>query len=186
MESKLSIRELTLTDLPKILDYWFTASDAHLEGMGVDLNKMPDRKDFTAGLTNQINLPINEKNAFCVIWEIDGKAIGHCNTNPTIFGDQANFHLHIWYPENRRQGHGLSLLRMSIAAFFYRLQLKKLVCEPYALNPAPNRAMEKLGFTFIREYTTIPGSINKEQVVKRWEMVREEYEQVRAKWQKQV
>jgi hypothetical protein len=45
-----------------------------------------------------------------------------------------------------------------------------LYCEPYALNPAPNKTLEKLGFKFLKTYTTIPGWINFEQEVNLWEL----------------
>jgi hypothetical protein len=50
------------------------------------------------------------------------------------------------------------------------IPLKKLFCEPYALNPAPNKTLEKIGFEFVKEYITTPGWINFEQPVKLWMM----------------
>jgi RimJ/RimL family protein N-acetyltransferase len=65
---------------------------------------------------------------------------------------------------------------MTLPLFFERLQLKKLYCEPYALNSAPNKSLEKVGFEFIKEYITIPGSLNFEQPVKRWELSYEKFQ----------
>lgn len=48
--------------------------------------------------------------------------------------------------------------------------MKKLYCELYALNPAPNKTLEKVGFTFIKEHITVPGLLNFEQPVKLWEL----------------
>ena len=64
---------------------------------------------------------------------------------------------------------------MTIPCYFKNLQLKKLICEPYALNPAPHKTLEKLGFQFEKEYVTVPGSINFEQPVKRWVLSFESY-----------
>ena len=77
--------------------------------------------------------------------------------------------------DTRKKGMGAQLLEMTIKLFFENLKLKKLCCEPYALNPAPNKTLEKVGFSFVKEYITVPGSINFEQPVKRWEMTREAY-----------
>ncbi len=63
---------------------------------------------------------------------------------------------------------------MSLPFFFKNLQLKNVFCEPYALNPAPNRTLEKVGFECLEEYVTVPGYLNFEQPVKRWRMSREQ------------
>ena len=167
----LSIRELQIDDISLIADYWLLSDPNYMKSMGVDLAKLPLRDDFTRMLTNQLKLPIEVRNAYCLIWELDEKAIGHSNTNPTIFGKEAFFHTHIWKAENRKTGYGADLLRMSIATYFNKLSLKKLIGEPFAHNPAPNRLLEKLGFKFIRKYKTTPGSLNFEQEVNRWELI---------------
>lgn len=165
---KLSIREAGESDVPLIGDYWFTSSEEHLVGMGVDVTKMMPRQDMEAMLSRQFGLPLKERNSFCLIWEVDGEPIGHCNTNPTEFGKEAKMHLHIWKPELRRKGIGQQLLRMSVERMFDQLDLKRLICEPYALNPSPNKAVEKIGFKFDRAYTCVPGGHNFEQKVNRW------------------
>ena len=38
--------------------------------------------------------------------------------------------------------------------------------------------MEKLGFEFIKEYITVPGFINFEQPVKRWELTLQKFRQL--------
>ena len=48
-----------------------------------------------------------------------------------------------------------------------------LICEPYAHNQAPNGILPELGFTKVKTYRTIPGAINFEQQVNRWELKRE-------------
>lgn len=173
MTSALSVREITVSDIPLIADYWTTSSDSHLKSMGVDLDKIPDRENFISMLENQLSLPIQERNAVAFIWEMNGKPIGHCNTNPTKFGGEANMHLHIWKQENQKRNIGTELLKKTIPLLFEKLELNRLYCEPYALNPAPNRILEKVGFAFVKEYVTVPGSINFEQPVKQWLMIRE-------------
>jgi hypothetical protein len=46
------------------------------------------------------------------------------------------------------------------------------------LNPAPHKALEKLGFEFEKEYITVPGSINFEQPVKRWGLSYDTYNKI--------
>jgi RimJ/RimL family protein N-acetyltransferase len=173
--NNLSIRELQHHDIPAIVNYWMTASDAHLTNMGVDLKKMLSAEQFTQFLEKNINTPIEQRISCCIIWEVDGKPVGHTNTNPTKFGEEAFMHLHLWNTDTRRKGLGTELVKLTLPYYFETLKLKRLFCEPYALNAAPNRTLEKAGFEFVKEYITTPGFINFEQPVKRWQMTRERF-----------
>ena len=170
MQQQLSVREIRESDIDLIIHYWLTAGDDYLTAMGVDLHKMPSKEEWQAMLTAQIQLPYSEKKSYCTIWELNGKPIGHSNVNNISFGEQAYMHIHIWYAEERKMGFGVAFIKMSLVLFFENLQLKKVCCEPYALNAAPNKTLAKAGFQFVKEYTTIPGSINFEQPVKLWEI----------------
>lgn len=174
----LSVRELQETDLPRLLDYWFTATPAFLEGMGVDLSKMPHREDFRQMLLGQLNTPLKDRSSYCVIWLKDGEPVGHSNTNPSYFGKEAKMHLHLWEADSRQKGLGSEFVKLSLPWFFNNLQLQELWCEPYALNPAPNKTLEKLNFRFVKEYITTPGFINFEQPVKQWQLTRAEFEKL--------
>ena len=127
-------------------------------------------------LASQLALPLEERRAYALIWLVDDVPVGYCNVNPMQFGAEANMHLHFWKAEHRKRGLGVPLVRLSLPWFFSRLQLQRLICEPYAHNPAPNKALERLGFAFERSYVTVPGSINTEQEVKRWVLTREAFE----------
>jgi ribosomal-protein-alanine N-acetyltransferase len=172
---KLNVREIQLEDIPLIANYWSNSDPAFLEGMGVDLAKLPGIDTFIQMLTRQIQLPVTEKQSYALIWEIDGKPSGHSNVNQIRFGVEAFMHLHLWQDASRRKGLGEQLVRLSLPFYFERMQLLRLFSEPYALNPAPNKTLPKLGFEFVKRYTTIPGSINKEQEVNRWVLKRERY-----------
>jgi RimJ/RimL family protein N-acetyltransferase len=167
---RLSIREAENSDISHIADYWINSSSEHLTSMGVEISKLPSREDFTTMLSHQLSLPIRNRNSYCLIWEVNSVAIGHSNTNPTRYGEEAYFHTHIWSAGSRKSGYGSSLLKMSIERFFSELNLKKLVGEPFANNPAPNGLLKKLGFNFIKKYRSTPGSLSSEQLVNRWEM----------------
>lgn len=156
------------SDVAAIVRYWTQSSPEHLQAMGVDVSKLPAPAALSQLLHTQLQLPLPDRRSFCLIWEADGAPIGHCNTNPTYFGEYAYMHLHLWSAATRQQGIGLSLLKMSLPVFFHTLQLRKLYCEPYALNEAPNRTLAKAGFRLEMEYVTTPGSLNFEQPVKRW------------------
>lgn len=158
------------SDVPLIIRYWLSATPEHLQGMGVDLSKMPARAQWEAMLNTQLSLDYPDKPSYCIILEIEGEAVGHCNVNKIAYGKEAYMHLHIWDEANRKQGWGAPLVRLAIPYFFNNLRLKKLCCEPWALNPAPNKTLEKIGFRFVKSFVTTPGSLNFEQEVNLWEL----------------
>ena len=172
----LSVREMQISDIPDFLKYWYDADPAYMLNMGVDINKMPPREQLYQMLLEQLNTPIENRRSCCVVWENDGEAIGHSNTNPTTYGDEAKMHLHLWSPEKRKKGMGTELVRMTLPYYFKNLKLKTLWCEPYALNAAPNKTLEKVGFTLVKEYFGVPSFISFEQPVKQWRMLHADFE----------
>jgi [ribosomal protein S5]-alanine N-acetyltransferase len=168
----LSVREITAADVAPLVDYWLTATPQFLRGMGADPAKIPDRATWENMLHEQIATPYTEKKAYCIIWLVNEQPIGHSNVNKIVFGDEAYMHLHVWNAALRGTGYGRQLLEKTIPFFFKNLQLKKLYCEPYAHNPAPNKILPKAGFRFVKSYTTTPGYLNFEQEVNLWEMDR--------------
>lgn len=174
------VRELTAADIPFIVRYWTESQPAHLAAMGVDLLKVPPAEALAAGLQKQLGVPYEEKSAYCLIAEVDGTAIGHCNTNPTQFGGEAYMHLHLWQGVSRGQGLGSQMVLGALPYFFGNLQLHTLYSQPYARNEAPSRTLQKVGFAFDKEYITVPGSLNFEQPVKRWVLTRARYERLAA------
>lgn len=173
--SLLAVREIQHNDIESLTDYWFKSDPEFLINMGVDLSKMPTREQWKQMLEQQISQSYKDKQSYCIIWLLDNKPIGHCNINRIIFGEEAYMHLHIWNNDNRTKGLGLQFVKMTLPYFFKNMLLKKICCEPYALNPAPNKTMERLGFDYIKEYVTVPGWINFEQPVKQWELTLEKF-----------
>ena len=176
--TQLSVRELQQSDIEPLSDYWFKSDPSFLVNMGVDLSKIPPREEWEQMLIEQISQSYDEKKSYCIIWLVNDEPVGHSNVNRIIFGEEAYMHLHIWQKGNRTKGLGMQFIKMTLPWFFEKMQLKKLCCEPYALNPAPNKTMEKLGFEFIKEYVTIPGWINFEQPVKHWELTYQKFKQL--------
>lgn len=172
----LSTRELLPGDVQLIVNYWQTAEPAFLLGMGVDLKKMPPPEQLKEMIADQLNHPYENKKAYAIIWLVNGGPVGHCNVNKIIFGEEAYMHLHLWNNDTRQKGIGASLVKMTLPWFFKNLQLKNLYCEPYALNPAPNRTLEKVGFELVKEHVTIPGYLNFEQPCKLWKLSYDRYQ----------
>ena len=81
-------------------------------------------------------------------------------------------HLHIVDPELRRAGLGSESVRRTTAIYFEVLELQRLFCEPNAFNVAPNRTLQRAGFTYVKTHTTVPGPLNYHQAVTRWVLER--------------
>lgn len=176
---ELSVREIEEQDIDAITQYWLSADREFLMGMGADISKLPSKEEWKKMLTDQLSQSLEEKKSYCIIWQVDNKQVGHSNVNKIIFGDEAYMHLHIWSNDVRKKGLGTTFVKMTLPYFFKNLQLKKLYCEPYALNPAPNNTLQKTGFVFVKEYITTPGWINFEQPVKLWQMTLDRFNETR-------
>lgn len=174
----LSVRELSESDIQSLIQYWLSADAEFLQGMGVDLAKMPTQAQWESSLMEQLSQSIPDKKSYCIIWEVDGEAIGHSNINKIQMGQEAYMHLHIWRKDIRQKGLGEALVLMTLPFFFENYQLETLFCEPYALNPAPNKTLEKLGFEWVKTYETTPGWLNFEQSVNLWALSRERYQEL--------
>ena len=155
-----------------MLDYFYKADDPFLRGMGVDRLKLPERNKWLDALLADHEKPDGERDRFYLVWMFRGTPVGHSSINNIVLGTEAFIHLHLWKSQLRRAGLGTEFVRRSAAFYFERFNLQKLVCEPWAENPAPNRVLEKLGFAFVRRYRTIPGVIAFEQEVNRYELRR--------------
>lgn len=173
MIDSLSVREMEHADVPLIVDYWMGADHAFLQGMGVDVSKVPTREQMTSMIAEQLSQPYEQKKAYSTVWLINDQPAGHCNVNKIIFGQEAYMHLHLWNSSNRQKGTGAALVKLSVPLFFKNLQLQTLYCEPYALNPAPNKTVEKVGFEFVKNHITFPGAFNFEQPANLWQLTYE-------------
>lgn len=168
MPVSISVTPARIEHYEPIVNYFLQGDLKFLNGMGVDPKKLPSRESWLAMLHANHPKPNEEKTIFYVIWQLDGQPIGHSNINKIIYGEEAYMHLHMWKADIRKQGLGLQFVRLSIPFYFNEFKLKKLFCEPYALNPSPNKTLKKLGFDFVKEYDTIPGLISFHQPVNRW------------------
>ncbi len=176
---KISVREMQKSDIELIVDYFVNADSEFLKGMGADKSKLPHKPEWIIKLNQEFDKANSEKEFYYIIWLINDDPAGHSNINKIKFGQTATMHLHLWKSDKRKSGLGLDFLKRTIPFFFENFELKKLICEPYTLNPAPNRVLEKVGFKFIKEYETVPGWINFHQSVNRYEMTKERFDKVK-------
>jgi RimJ/RimL family protein N-acetyltransferase len=168
MRADVSVRLAEKNDYDFIVNYFLTGSAEFHLGMGVESSKLPLKHDWLKLLYENHDREIQQKDFFYVIWLVNNEPVGHSNINKIVYGQEAYMHLHMWRADIRSKGLGLELVRQSIPYYFENFELQRLWCEPYALNPAPNKTLPKLGFELIKSYETIPGWISFHQPVKRW------------------
>lgn len=171
----LSIREIESQDIEKMIDYFHSSSEDYIKAMGASKSKLPSKQEWINQLLLEFEKPLKQRKFHYVYWCLNGVDIGHSNINQVEFGKCGTMHLHMWLENNRQNGMGQEFLRQSVAHYFKKIQLQKLICEPYAENIAPNRTLLKLGFQFIKNYETIPGKINFLQMVNRFELERDKW-----------
>ena len=159
---------MELSEAHFMIDYFLKADHGFLSGLGVDPAKMPPFDRWHAILAEDFARPLPERRFFYVVWQLDGVPIGHSNINEIVFGKKAFMHLHIWNPDERMAGHGTYFIRESIKLYFKLFELQQLFCQPYALNQAPNRTLQRIGFKFLKSYETTPGWLNFRQPVNLW------------------
>jgi RimJ/RimL family protein N-acetyltransferase len=165
------------TDYYAMIDYFHGAPDDLLGQMGVDRARLPARQDWfdRAWRDHERAEDDPQRDRFFLAWVLDADIVGHSSINQIRWGDSASAHLHLWRSDLRRAGIGGEFFGRSVSIYFARFDLKVLRVEPYAENPAPNRVVEKLGFRFVKRYRTVPGPMNFEQDVNRYEMDRAEW-----------
>ncbi len=164
----VTVKELTRTEVGHIVDYWAGSSHEHLLKMGVEIEKLPSSKSLRSMLENLLEQPFEQRNSYCLIWFDDERPIGHCNTNPTHYGEEAFMHLHLWNPGDRGKGFGVKAVKLCIPLFMENLKLQRLMSQPKSDNTSANEVLKRCGFRFIKNYRTTPGSINYEQDVSLW------------------
>jgi len=162
----LAVREMTGSEVDIIIDYFQESTPEHLETLGVDPTRLPAAESWRERLRHQCALPIEQKNMVLLVWLLGDRRIGFSTADKIRYGEQANMHLHVIEPERRQQGVGAECVRRSVD--IQRLGLKRLYCEPNAFNVAPNRALQKAGFKYLKTHMTVPGPLNFHQAVTRW------------------
>lgn len=77
-------------------------------------------------------------------------------------------HLHIVDPQRRASGLGTQFVHLTTAHLCEVLRLKRLYCEPNAFNVAPNRTLQRAGFSYVCSRECRPNPINTHQTTTIW------------------
>ena len=168
----VSVREMRLSEVDTVIDYFHRSTPEHLETLGVDPTRLPRPDIWRERLGHLFSLPVQKRAALLVAWLLDEHPVGFSSCDKIIFGERANMHLHVIDTEKRNKGFGAEFVKRSVELYFNTLALKSLYCEPNAFNVAPNRAVQKAGFKYVKTYMTVPGPLNLHQAVTRWAIER--------------
>jgi RimJ/RimL family protein N-acetyltransferase len=146
---QLSVRPLAIEDLDGFIDYWTNLSQEEIERMGVATERVPAPIRMRADLEAAIGAGDKGVDSFVLVWCVDGKAIGHSSLKDILPSDFGRIHLHIWRSDLRGKGYGPRLFCLAALDFYKRFNLKRMICEPKADNPMPNRMLQKIGFPLL-------------------------------------
>ena len=171
-ESGLVVRDMPIDAMHVRVDYFHDATDEHLLLLGVDRARLPEREEWLAAYASDADLPIERRQHWSLLWELDGEVVGFSSLHPITHGRDAFLHLHILEADRRGHGLGAAFVRRSAERYFALFALERLYSEPSALNPAPNRTLQAAGFRYLSSYETTPGPLNFPQVVTRWVLER--------------
>lgn len=171
--ARATVREMHLDEVHIRIDYFHQATDAYLRTLGVDRAKLPSPSSWRDAYEADLSRPLHERTGYALVWELDGEVVGFSSADRIVFGDEAHMHLHILEPERRRSGLGSQFVLLSAAEYFDTFDLRRLYCEPNAVNVAPNRTLQRAGFRYDRSHECTPNPINFRQVTTRWVLERE-------------
>lgn len=145
----LSVRALSVTDIPFIVNYWLQSSPENLIRMGVDNQKIPTASQFEQGLRSLLEQDGHETKTSYRIWLVDDLPIGFSSLKNIQFEESGEMHLHIWDASFIGKGYGGILFCLSAQSFYEAFKLKAIKCEPRASNPLPNKMLRKVGFPLV-------------------------------------
>ena len=146
---ELSVRPLAEKDFDDFINYWDGLSPADIERMGVAIERMPSPAKMRSDLEIMLSTPQDRAGSFVLAWCVNGQAIGHSSLKDIVPGEFGSIHLHMWRADLRGKGYGPGLFCLAVLDFYRRFNLKGIICEPKADNPAPNRLLQRIGFPLV-------------------------------------
>ena len=179
---KLEVRPFrSAIEYERMVAYFLDGDEAFLRGMGVDPARLPERQAWVRAALEDHERSDDKKERFYLAWLHGEEQVGHSSISHIQLPEVAHVHMHLWRQDLRHRGLGTEFIGWSIDGYFERFSLRRLACEPFADNPAPNQVVRKLGFRFVKRYPTVPSPSAWEQDVSRYEIARDEWEMLRRR-----
>jgi RimJ/RimL family protein N-acetyltransferase len=164
----VTVRPLRLDEFDLVTGYFHGSSAEDLEVLGVDPTRLPAAEPWREAYRREIERPISQRKSYLVTWLRGSVPVGFSSLDRIRFGHDAYMHLHVVDRDQRAQGVGRAALRQTTELYFDTFALQRLYCEPNAFNVAPNRALQRVGFRYVKTHRTVPGPLNYHQAVTRW------------------
>ena len=151
--SLIALRDLTLQDVPLVLNYWFRSKPGFIESLGVDPNKMPTELQMATNLVGVLekNSLLPESKLHALVITYDNEPVGFHTVNPITEGETAIFHAHIFKSELRGKGLAYYSYPLACNLFIKRFNLKKILFKTPIQNIGALRVKEKLGIRYVGE-----------------------------------
>ncbi|SRR5579875_615182 len=165
---RLSVREMPPSAVGIRVDYFHDASDEYLALLGVARDRLPEREAWRRASELECTRPLGQRSMYAVLWELDGDPVGFSTADRIVLGESAFMHLHLVEESRRRQGLGTAFVRLTVEHYLEVLRLRRLFCEPNAFNTAPNRTLQRAGFSYVLSRQGTPGPINGFQTTTLW------------------
>jgi len=169
----LSVRPLAAEDFDGFINYWLGLSQVEIERLGVAIDRLPSAAQMRSDLEAMLASPGAGMRSFVLAWCINGEAIGHSSLKDIVPAESGSIHLHIWRADLRGKGHGGHLFCLAAVDFYERFQLKRIICEPKADNPSPNRLLQGIGFPLISTRVGRSSELSTICKLNRYDVVRE-------------
>lgn len=133
-----------------VVRYFHGLSDGDLERMGVVARaELPEPGDWERRLVAVIDVAPQAATSAYFTWFVDGAPVGFSSLKDLRTGGEGRMHLHMWSAAHRGQGHGAWLFCATALQAYDRFQLRRILCEPKADNPMPNRMLARVGFPLL-------------------------------------
>ncbi|MES2939512.1 MAG: hypothetical protein V4864_17620 [Pseudomonadota bacterium] len=151
----IQVREFSGDDIAGFLEYWYDGDPAFLKSLGVNPEKLPQRRKMREMLELDIQRQGrggNRPSALLAI-ALNGRTVGvHELTHlrPRPGGERAGFesgvmHAHLWRPEHRGRGIALVSYVRAMQEYARRFMLDAVLFESPVHNRGANRIKDKLG-----------------------------------------
>lgn len=170
---RLTVRPLAREDFDGYIAYFTRVSKADAERMGLAIDRVPSVTRLRSDLEAMIATPVDRLRSFVLTWCLDSKTIGHSSLKDIVPRDVGSIHLHMWRADLRGRGYGPRLFCLSVLDFYERFNLKRMICEPKADNPIPNRVLQKIGFPLLLTHVAASSELSVVCELNRYDILRE-------------
>lgn len=137
-----ALRDLTLSDVPAIVDYWLLSPNEHLAFMGVDRQRLGSEEGVRKRFVNAMRTGESSQSTMALAVTLGERLVGYTLLNR--YSDEVNYsHWHIFDPGLRGKGLSTALYLYRIKAYFDIAPIAQLIHQTRTRNLAVNRVLEK-------------------------------------------